>query len=265
MTEHPLSYPTPPASWLYSCLEILLPASCLVCSRPLRSTKLCYRCRPMLPDLREILLHRCHRCFGPRTSSDLTCDPCKLFPCLPDTIRFLWEYDGLPRDFIRTMKYRPSLQLLSIASSILSQSIPHLFPGLVWDMIIPIPSSGSTLRRRMLHPCSELARQIRRDHRISLASALIHDSHRLPQALLTHEDRLRKLFKLFDVKENVDLRGKKVLLIEDVITTGATVAAATHRLRRAGVSRVDVLALARTRVWSRFRQRLNSLFSTVTF
>jgi predicted amidophosphoribosyltransferase len=264
MSDHLLSYPATPASWLYSCLEILLPSSCLVCSRPLRGTKVCYRCRPSLPDLRDILLHRCHRCFSPRATSDATCEPCKLSPCLPNTIRFLWEYDGLPRDFIRTMKYRPSLQLLSIASSLLSQSMPHLFPGSVWDIMIPIPSSSSTLRRRMLHPCTELARQIRREHHIPLTNALIHDSNRPPQALRSHEERLRRLFTLFDVNCRVDLRGKRVLLIEDVITTGATVAAATHRLRRAGVSRVDVLALARTRVWSRFRQRLHSLFGPVT-
>jgi predicted amidophosphoribosyltransferase len=264
MPDQLLSYPTTPPSWLCSCLEVLLPASCLVCSRPLRATKVCYRCRPALPDLNDILLHRCQRCFGPRTTSDATCEPCNLSPCLPNTIRFLWEYDGLPRDFIRTMKYRPSLQLLSIASSILSQSIPHLFPELAWDMIVPIPSSSSTLRRRMLHPCTELAREIKREHHIPLIHALIHDTKRLPQARLTHEERLRKLLKLFAVKPGLDLRGKRVLLIEDVVTTGATVAAATYRLQQAGVSRVDVVALARTRVWSRFRQRVHSVFSTVT-
>jgi ComF family protein len=257
-----LSYPTRTRTWLGSCIEVLLPTVCLVCSRPLRSNTVCYRCRPLLPDVRDILQHRCHRCFSPRTNPDPTCDTCKLFPCLPHSIRFLWEYDGLARDLIRTMKYRPSVQLLSLASSILSQSVPSLFPGASWDIMVPVPSSSSTLRRRMLHPCRELARQVSRDHRIPLQNALIHDQERLPQARLSHDDRLRRLFKLFDVRKDINLQGKRVLLIEDVITTGATVAAATYRLKRAGASRVDVLALARTRVWSRFRQRLYSLFES---
>jgi predicted amidophosphoribosyltransferase len=112
----------------------------------------------------------------------------------------------------------------------------------------------------MLHPCRELARQVSREHRIPLQNALIHDQKRLPQARLSHEDRLRRLRKLFQVNKGIQLEGKRILLIEDVVTTGATVAAATYCLQQAGVSRVDVLALARTRVWSRFRQRLHSLF-----
>jgi ComF family protein len=262
MQDSPLSYPTSARTWLGSCLEILLPTVCLVCSRPVRSNTVCYRCRPLLPDIRQILLNRCQRCFSPRTNLDPTCDTCRLFPCLPHTLRFLWEYDGLARDLIRTMKYRPSVQLLSLASSILSQSVPSLFPEHSWDIVIPVPSSSSTLRRRMLHPCRELARQVSRDHQIPLQNSLIHDRGRLPQARLSHEERLRRLFKLFDVHRGANLQGKRVLLIEDVITTGATVAAATYRLQQAGASRVDVLALARTRVWSRFRQRLYSLFES---
>jgi predicted amidophosphoribosyltransferase len=52
------------------------------------------------------------------------------------------------------------------------------------------------------------------------------------------------------------VQGKRVLLIEDVITTGATVTAAAECLKAAGATRVDVLALARTRVWQRFRHRV---------
>jgi orotate phosphoribosyltransferase len=57
------------------------------------------------------------------------------------------------------------------------------------------------------------------------------------------------------------IAGKRILLVEDVITTGATIAAAAYQLRQAGATHVDVIALARTRVWKRFRARVHTIFT----
>lgn len=193
-------------------------------------------------------------------SEEPICETCKLFPGLADSTRFLWEYDGLARDYIRIMKYRPSLQLLDLASSLLSQASQSMFPGQEWDIVVPVPSAAATFRKRLLHPCRELARKTGHDRKIPIENALVHDKRRLPQASLPHEERLRRLFQLFSVRSPADVRNMRVLLVEDVITTGATITAATFRLKEAGACRVDVLALARTRVWSRFRHRISRIF-----
>jgi predicted amidophosphoribosyltransferase len=261
MSARPLlSYPRIPQTWIRSSLEVILPTQCLICSRPLRGMRICYRCRPTLPDLRGILNHRCHCCFSPRMSEEPICETCKLFPGLADSTRFLWEYDGLARDYIRIMKYRPSLQLLDLASSLLSQASQSMFPGQEWDIVVPVPSAAATFRKRLLHPCRELARKTGHDRKIPIENVLVHDKRRLPQASLPHEERLRRLFQLFSVRSPADVRNMRVLLVEDVITTGATITAATFRLKEAGACRVDVLALARTRVWSRFRHRISRIF-----
>lgn len=258
-----LTYKPCNPSWLGSCFEILLPRECLVCSRPLRGTSLCYRCRPALPDLRSILTVRCSRCFEPLSSTTQdVCDPCLLHPCIPDSIRFLWEYEGLARDFIRTMKYRPSITLLDIAANLLLQATPHLFAERNWDALVPIPSSHRQLKKRLLHPCVELSRDISRNYSIPIVAALRHNKHRAPQATLSREKRLSGLGNLFRVNHPKRVAGKSILLIEDVITTGATVSAATRALQEYGALRVDVLALARTSVWKRFRARLNQVFKT---
>lgn len=258
-TRAPLRYPPRSSSWLRSCLEIVLPTQCRICRRPLRGTPVCYRCRPELPDLGDLCSRNCQSCFSPLGIGVSTpaCQTCTLFPPVTDTIRFLWEYDGLARDLIRTIKYRPSLSLATLAGGLLCDAAPSMFATTRWDLIIPVPSSHAMFHKRLFHPCTELARPVARALNIPVIHALKHNSARAPQASLTHEERLRNLRTIFTVAARCDLRGARVLLVEDVITTGATITAAAAILKCAGARQIDVLALARTRVWSRFRHRLH--------
>jgi ComF family protein len=262
-----LQYATSRPSWFSSCLEILLPTACLVCCRPVRHTLVCYRCRPPLPDLTDTTTRSCKRCFSPLGAGKLcdSCETCSLFPPLTDSMRFLWEYDGLARDLIRAIKYRPSISLATMAGQLLRDAAGHLFDRSDWDMIIPVPSSHAMFRRRLFHPCVELARPLARARDIPLVQGLHHNSRRAPQASLSHHDRLLRLSKLFTLTKRCSPRGQRILLIEDVITTGATISAAAALLQRSGATRIDVLALARTRVWSRFRRRLHDEASLIQF
>jgi len=255
-------YPVSQATWLKSCLEVFLPTTCLVCRRPLRHSLVCYRCRPPLPDLADLRARRCEKCFGPFGTAipGGTCETCKLFPLLSDSIRFLWEYDSLARDLIRTMKYRPSLALASVGGGLLRDSIPHLYTSARWDAVVPVPSSRTLFRKRLFHPCTELAQPITQALQTPLVHALQHGTKRAPQASLSHDERLRRLRKLFTTTRGFNPAGKRILLVEDVITTGATISAAAFTLKQAGAAQVDVIALARTRVWSRLRRRLYESF-----
>lgn len=246
-------------------LELLFPKECLVCRRPIKWHHLCFRCTPAPAELSGICTTRCAVCFGPyihSIESETPCPTCLTFPPLPDRIRFLWDYGGLPRDLIRTMKYRPSPKLTRLAGSWMAESLPHLFTSQSWDLITPIPSSPIAYRKRLFHPCAELARLVaRQTPRSAYAELLRHSSPRSPHALSTHDQRLRNLKTIFECKGAARIVGKRILLIEDVITTGATIAAAAFALRRAGAAEVSVFALAKTHVWNRFRSRVHSIFS----
>ena len=240
--------------------EVLFPRECLVCTRPLKGSSLCWRCHPP-PG--AVSSDRCHRCFTPIPSPVSTeeCPTCTLFPPPTDHLRFLWEYGEVSRDFIRTMKYKPSVYLTRYGAQLLRASIPHLFPEMSWDLIMPIPSSPHMIKKRAFHPCYEMARVVQRTLPLChISHALQHTRARTPQARRTHSERLEGVRKLFSLRNPSIISNKRILLVEDVITTGATIAAAAHTLRAAGASQVDVIALAQARVWSRFRRRVHDIF-----
>jgi predicted amidophosphoribosyltransferase len=188
------------------------------------------------------------------------CEACATFPPLFDSMRFLWDYSGLARDLIRAAKYRPSIKLARLSGVWLAHCLPDLFTANSWDLIIPVPSSHKTFKKRLFNPCTEIARSLAPllpD--AAVVDALVHDKRRKPQAQSSRDERLRKLRSLFSVRHERRLANSRVLLVEDVITTGATISAACYTLRQHGVERIDVLALARTQVWGRFRRRLSEI------
>jgi predicted amidophosphoribosyltransferase len=249
---------SPFISWLCGSLEILLPRECLVCGRPLRGASLCFRCTPPPPPFSSLAAARCPRCFVPHSPRDSSepCETCRLYPPLFLRSRCLWEYSGLTRDLIRAMKYRPSMYLARRCGETLAESLPKLFPGATWDVIVPVPGSGTHFRKRLFHPCSLIARVVGRAHGIPVIECLARSSRRAPQASLSHEQRLTGQRNFFRARGSSAVAGCRVLLVEDVITTGATSAAAVRALLKTGAATVDVLAVARTSVWTRFRRRV---------
>lgn len=246
-------------TWLEGSCEILFPRECLVCCRPLKGRSLCFRCHPPAPTTSS---ERCHKCFAPLGShgdGDM-CATCLTYPPPTEHMRYLWEYGGVARDFIRAMKYQPSVYLTRYAATLLRAATPVLFPKMSWDLIVPIPSSPKMLKKRLFHPCFEIARLLVKDiPGAKVSYALRHARKRSPQARLSHAERLQGLRRFFQVCSPLHIHGKSVLLVEDVITTGATIAAASHALYQAGATRVDVVALAQARVWTRFRDKVYKL------
>lgn len=242
--------------------DLLAPRECLVCERALRTGFLCWRCTPTSAECTGA--GRCPRCFAvaPLPIGAPCCATCSLFPLPYSSVRYLWEYGGLPRDLIRALKYRPSLVLTRHAGALLAEAVKGWDgESCAWEVLVPIPPSPLSASRRLFSPCLELAHQVRR----ALPDAIVcdvlrHRTRRSPQAHRSHAERLVGVAALFTVRDPLRIAGRRVVLVEDVVTTGATVAAAATALLRAGATQVDLITLARTRVWSRFRGSVHRLF-----
>ncbi len=187
----------------------------------------------------------------------MLCDHCKLFPPLLNSIRFLWNYQERARNLIVTMKYRPSKLLCKHLAGILSQQsqqldlINYSSPP---DIIAPIPITRRSYLSRSFHQTGLIAKtltQINRGLPTPSINLLKTRQNKAPQASLKPHERLKNVSDSFRVSDNV--YEKSVLLVEDVITTGATISAAAAALLEAGAKTVSVIALARSSTWENFR------------
>ncbi|MCC7356170.1 MAG: ComF family protein [Candidatus Doudnabacteria bacterium] len=113
------------------------------------------------------------------------------------------------------------------------------------DFIIPIPLSPQRKRWRGFNQAEIVAAQISINSNIPLSKALIRNKNTKTQKDLNKKDRLENMKGSFEVSAKANLKGKHVLLIDDVLTTGSTLLEATKALKEAGVTSVICVTLAR--------------------
>ncbi|MBX7138889.1 MAG: hypothetical protein K1X83_13010 [Oligoflexia bacterium] len=238
-------------------LDLIFPRRCLVCHRRLRKAMLCYGCLP--PVCFQDTSQRCLQCFSSdfQLDAEQRCEACRRAPTLFNSMRFIWNYDERAKNLIHVLKYAPSFRLCRHAGGLLSSLLPRLYSELGWDLVVPLPSSAHSLTRRGFNQCAVMAKVLERalptaEYR---PQALAHPGRNPPQASLRHADRLGNIKAAFRARASV-VEGKRILLLDDVITTGATAQAAGIALLDGGAYSVDLIALARSSAWQEFRERL---------
>ncbi|MDX2267827.1 MAG: ComF family protein [Bryobacter sp.] len=147
------------------------------------------------------------------------------------------------RQFIHEFKYHDMPGLDSLLVKFLAQGLP---PGLEFDLVVPVPMHWWKHYLRTYNPASRLARKLARRLGLAYASPLRKVKNTAPQAQLNGRQRRRNLKDAFAVRRPARVAGKKILLVDDVFTTGTTVNACARALKQAGAQYVAVLALART-------------------
>jgi ComF family protein len=119
--------------------------------------------------------------------------------------------------------------------------------GLDADVIIPVPLHPARLRTREFNQSLLLADQLGRHlSRPVSATNLVRTAATEPQTALSRQARLRNLRNAFTIRRPHDLAGKRILLVDDVFTTGTTLNECAKALRKSGSGQVFALTLART-------------------
>jgi ComF family protein len=115
------------------------------------------------------------------------------------------------------------------------------------DLIVPVPLHRGRLWKRRYNQAAELARRLGADWNRTVATLALERSRATQSqgAMTSARARRRNVQRAFRVADPAQVKGKRILLVDDVITTGATVDACARALKRAGAAQVDVLALAR--------------------
>ena len=222
-------------------LNTLFPESCPVCREP--STD--HKTAPICPECwRSILPYsgpQCLKCGLPLVSdASIECGECIENEPAYKFAGSFGLYDGALKKAIHLLKYHKIKRLSKPLSELILQvRIPRV------DAVLPVPLYKKRLRQREFNQSALLAKYMAKSAGISLLiDCLIKTRDTAPQVGLNAGERRRNVRKAFRIENKRLIEGKSILLIDDVITTGATVRECSRVLKKAGPENIYVIALA---------------------
>lgn len=153
------------------------------------------------------------------------------------------SYEGTLRELIHLYKYSGIRTLAGPLGTMMASVLPR---EQRFDLIVPMPLHWLRRWRRGFNQSRLLADTLSRKTGIPVIEAAKRLRSTPPQAGLSNSERRRNVTAAFGAKKRAKLVGRRILLIDDVLTTGATASACAAALKQAGAEHVSVLALART-------------------
>jgi ComF family protein len=191
----------------------------------------------------------CECCgFGIESKVDHTflCSRCRDDPPYFDKARVAGRFRGVLRDLLLNFKYNQGLWLCNDLVDVLHGCVTAYFEAATIDLVVPIPLAPIKQRSRSYNQAGELGRELaRRLNRQFSHDALKRVRATATQTRLGASARVANMRGAFDINVPGWVRGRTVLLVDDVMTTGATLNEAARVLRANGATRVWATAVAR--------------------
>jgi ComF family protein len=176
---------------------------------------------------------------------DHLCGRCLAAPYAFDLARSALQYRDPAASLISRLKFKGDLTGLSTLAALagVSAGFRELSTP---ELIIPVPLHRERLKKRSFNQALLIARELFPDQGTKIeASLLVRNRPTTPQTGLSGRQRRKNLFRAFSVKRPQMTTGKKILLVDDVFTTGSTVHECARTLSRSGAASVEVFTLAR--------------------
>ena len=229
-------------------LDLVLPPRCIACGVEIAEPHaLCGGCWPKLEFIAAPMCRRCGVPLPHDPGPEASCAPCLARPPRYDRARAVLQYGPASRGMILRFKHGDRTGYSVAFAAWMERAGGELLAAA--DVLAPVPLHYRRLVWRRYNQAALLAVELgRRTGRPVAVDLLRRTRPTASQAGLGGRDRRRNLAGAIAVnpRRESQLQGRRVLLIDDVLTTGATVAACTRALLRAGAGAVDVLAVART-------------------
>lgn len=223
-------------------VNIIYPARCFACGRSVsKKIIVCDICRC---KIEKNLPPFCPRCG--RNLKSAECVHCKKLnfdfrrafsPC---------RYSGVSKELIHRLKYRGKVKISAVLAEILVNFVTEFrLPIAGIDIVTPVPLHCARLREREFNQAELLSKRIAEEFKIRHSSDnLIRVIHNQAQARLDAHARFKNIRGSFKVKDMAEFCDKNILLIDDVLTTGATCSEAARALKGSGAKNIVVLTFA---------------------
>lgn len=226
--------------------DLVIPPTCLACLMPLsQHDSVCASCWADISFIRAPLCDRLGLPMPFDTGGTMISAAAAANPPNYDRARAVAHYSGVMRDLILAFKYGDTHHGRKLFGRWLTAAGAELIENC--DVIVPVPMHRRRLLARRFNQAAILARELARTSGRTYRPQLLLRKRPTPaQVGLTRNQRRRNLAGAFAVPPNQlkHITGQRILLVDDVITTGSTLNACARALRRAGAAHVDALALA---------------------
>jgi ComF family protein len=231
----------------FQILDFFLPRLCLFCGGVVAEeapAAVCPDCEGGIEWVESPVCSCCGLVFPIREGEDRLCGPCQTDPPPFARARAAAVYEGPVAAAIKRFKFAGQMAYLPVLQHWLKQPRGRELVEEA-DLLIPVPLHRRRLQYRGFNQALLLARafpeaQVGRE-------TLVRVRYTVPQIGLNPKERRDNVHRAFAVPRPLEVKGKNVLLVDDLYTTGATVRECARALRRAGAKRVEVLTVARVK------------------
>jgi len=226
-------------------LDLVLPPRCLNCGVPVVTLgTLCLTCWREITFLGAPCCACCGYPFDIDHGADGLCGACAGHPPQFDRARAVMRYDDSSRQLVLALKHGDRLHLAPTLAQWMRRAGSEILANA--DVLVPVPLHWTRLFARRYNQAAVLALALAKSGGPEVVADCLIRRRRTPsQGRKNALARRRNVAGAFALRRAAAVRGKRVVLIDDVFTTGATVEECARVLKRAGAARVDVLALAR--------------------
>ena len=228
--------------------DILLPLRCLTCGKGLQGCRKISYCEECLQDVRLIHEPFCTICGTPFYKAAGESHLCGI--CLGKGWHFkraraVVQYQGTIAEAVRSFKYNGRMHGITTFAAFTQEYFLH-HPRPQPELILPVPLHPKKLRQRGFNQALILGRRLFPGDRDKIdPHILARQKHTLPQAGLSGSERRRNVRNAFMLKQPEKIKNKRILLVDDVFTTGATVNECARILMKNKAAEIEIFTFAR--------------------
>lgn len=236
-------------------LNIIFPPRCVVCSDYItigrNFSDISWLCDKCIEDVNFISSPLCSICGIPfpkgGIEEDHPCGNCIITPPAFDRAVSVFVYDGSIIKAIHDFKYGNKSYLSRSFGELLAEKVrKHIHYNEHTSLVIPVPLSNKRLKHRGYNQSALLAGYLAKKLNIAIDyDSLIRIRDTVPQTELKKKERMKNLINAFAVNNPNKIKDRKIILVDDVYTTGRTLEECSKTLKKAGVLKVDCLNIAR--------------------
>jgi len=232
---------------LEAAASLLYPSVCTACGGSIRpGDYLCNQCETKAIRILPPFCQKCSEPFEGAITSAFTCANCAHRTIHFDAAVAAYRGRGIVREIIHVFKYGRQIHLRHLVARWLYAALDDdRLSGLNFDVIVPVPLHPTRQRERGFNQASLLAELLSAQTSSPARPFLERIRYTTTQTALDRSERMENLHNAFRLRKNADVRGLRVLLIDDVLTTGSTLSECARVLKRAGALSVHAATAAR--------------------